>query len=100
MSVLSDIDIAKGKLELAKTLESLLHSSRDFKTVIMDYYLERYALDLLYQKSSGINTEIIDKKLEAISFFKAFIDETLTAGEVAKSDIREGYLHIQDNKEY
>lgn len=99
MSIETDIEKAKEKRELAKALRSLLETSRDFKLVFKDHYLERYALNLLYEKSNGINTDLLDKKLEAISFFNSFIDEVLKSGDIADIDIREGYLQLQADKE-
>ena len=99
MSIETDIEKAKEKRELAKALRSLLETSRDFKLVFKDHYLERYALNLLYEKSNGINTDLLDKKLEAISFFNSFIDEVIKSGDIADIDIREGYLQLQADKE-
>lgn len=99
MSIETDIEKAKEKRELAKALRSLLETSRDFKLVFKDHYLERYALNLLYEKSNGINTDLLDKKLEAISFFNSFIDDVLKSGDIADIDIREGYLQLQADKE-
>lgn len=99
MTVLNDIEKAKEKRELAKALRSLLETSRDFKLVFKDYYLKEYALDLLYDKSNDINTPLIDKKLEAVSFFNNFIEEVLNSGDIADEDIREGYLQLQADED-
>lgn len=99
MSIESDIEKAKESKERAELLRTLLESNLHFKKVFIDYYLESYALDLLYSKSSGKNNEMLDKKLEAISFFKDFIDEVLYLGDIAQKEIYEGYEQLRQNKE-
>ena len=99
MSIESDIEKAKESKERAELLRTLLETNLHFKKVFKDYYLESYALDLLYAKSSGKNNEMLDKKLEAISFFKDFIDEVLYLGDIAQKEIYEGYEQLRQNKE-
>lgn len=99
MSILDDIEKAKEKRELAKALRNLMETSRDFKLVFSDHYLTANALDLLYSKSSGINTHLIDKKLDAVTELKAFMDEVLYNGDIADRDIREGYQQLNEDKE-
>lgn len=99
MSIESDIEKAKENKERAESLLSLLETNLHFKKVFKDYYLEKYALDLLYAKSSGKNNEMLDKKLEAISFFKDFVDEVLYLGDIAQKEIYEGYEQLRQNKE-
>ena len=78
-------------IELANALYRLQSSSLDFAKVFFKDYQEKYVLKLveqlaLYDSSHPEYANII-RKLEAISLFKAYLNEIAEQGQSAKDEI-------------
>lgn len=94
MSYESDILRAKRNKEVAEALVRLEQHSSDFRLLINEVYLKEYALDLLYRKTSSDNSELVERQLDAVSYFKLFLTDVLFKGEAATTDIEEAQTYI------
>lgn len=85
MDKYQEIEQAKNEIAIGEALNRLMNNSDDFKKVILNEYLREYALSLIYNKCGANNIEEIQGKIDAIGFFKKFLQEVEFKAEAAKA---------------
>lgn len=83
---------ARNDIERFKALERLMVNS-DFRTVILEGYLREYPLELLYLISAIDNKTDQHNRLDAVGYFKQYLDQVQSAAESAEE------LLIEANQE-
>ena len=89
MDKYEEIEQAKNEIAIGEALNRLMNNSDDFRKVILNEYLREYALSLIYNKSGANNIEEIQGKIDAIGFFKRFLQEVELKAESAKTLLEE-----------
>lgn len=85
------IKAAKLQVSMAETVDRL-SENKDFKRVIIDYYLNSYAAELVRTKAAPYmqdekNQRYVDNQLGAIGHLDSFLNLVLEQGRVALSTI-------------
>ena len=79
-------------IEKSEALERLLVNT-DFVLLFTNYYSNAYALDIVYKLSTlqrdGVEYKALTDELNAISYFKNFLDKLLITGAMARTSLDE-----------
>lgn len=85
----ADIKREKINIELAHALRNLLNM-KDFNLVIMEGFLQNYALELVYSRAKSTSADDnVARRIDSVAHFRAYLDTILENAEISAKSVSE-----------